>query len=121
MERITYERACKLLKKGKQVKCRISQKELVNVKDKNDLDAKKRLGSQGVQTFELYYEKPINQIPKNAIELTVDDAFELISKAKTICYVVEGKEEGVNSKMQLTALIRSSLVRGERPLMYWYV
>lgn len=121
MERITYEKACKLLKKGKQVICRISSKELVKVKDQNDLDVKRRLGSQGVQTFELYYEKPINKVPENAAELTVDDAFELVNDGQTICFIVDGKEEGINSKTQLTALIRSSLVRGEKPLMYWYV
>ena len=120
-EKITYEKACKLLKKGKQVKCRISSKEMVNIKDQSDLDIKKRLGSQGVQLFELYYEKPIKEVPDNAAELTVDDAFELINNGQTICFDVEGKEEGINNEVQLTTLIRSALVRGERPLMYWYV
>ena len=121
MERITYEKACKLVKKGKLVKCRINSRELVIVKDQNDLDAKKRLGKAKVQEFELYYDKPITQVPDNAIELTVDDAFELVNAAKTICYIANGKEESVKNTMQLSAVIRSANVRHEKPLMYWYV
>ena len=121
MERISYEKACKLLKKGKLVKCRINSRELVIVKDQNDLDVKKRLGKENVQGFELYYDKPIKQVPENAIELTVDDAFELVNAAKTICYIVNGREVAVKNSMYLNALIRSANVRHEQPLMYWYV
>ena len=121
MEKITYEKACKLLKEGKQVKCRISLKELVNVKDQNDLDNKKHLGKQNVQEFDLYYENIINEVPKNAIEITIDEAFELVNSDNIICCAINGKEEKIANIGLLSSIIRSAKVRREKPVMYWYV
>lgn len=121
MKKITYEQACKMISKGKSIKCRISKREEVIIKNKSDLDAKKLLKEQGVQEFELYENKENVEIPKNAMQVTIDEAFELVGEMELIYYKTEEGEEEIATGIELNQLVMSSRIRGEEPLLYWYV
>lgn len=121
MKKITYEQACKRISQGKTVICRITSRDEVIIKSKSDLDAKKLLYEQGAQDFELFDYKKDVKIPKDAMQVTIDEAFELIDKLELIYYNAEEGEEEITTKTELRQLIMSSRVRGEEPLLYWYV
>ena len=120
MKKITYEQACKLLEEKKEVKCRVSARQIIIIKDQNELDNKRRLAEQGVQGFELYKEKEKDIIPDGAMEISIDDAYDLLSKKEKVYSNLNG-EAAINGQTELNRMIMSSRVRGEKLLLYWYV
>lgn len=121
MKEITYAQACIMLEEGKHIKCRINSRDEVLIIDKADLDAKKLLSEKGIQTFKLYEEEISCEIPKDAIRLTIDEAFELMAKEELIYSNINGEEEEIIFVSELNQIIRAAKMRGREPILYWYV
>ena len=121
MKKITYEQACRSLKKGKSIKCRINLKETLLIKTKEDLDAKKMLYEEGIQGFELYENKESVRLPKGTEKLTIDEAVKEIAEGKNVYCKIEKHEEEIVSIPELTSKCRSLMIRGQEPVIYKYV
>lgn len=121
MKKITYEQACKLLTEGKNVRCRINSRETISIKNRSDLDTKRNLYIEGIQGFDLFEDEKHVNVSKNAYDLTIDEAYELLANHEIIYCKIDDEEEKVTNPTELSNLIRRFRVRNEEPLIYWYV
>lgn len=122
MKKITIEQAKKLLAEGKVVQCRISSRDVVPVRNEAKLEDLIRLKELGVQSADFFIEG-VQKLPKNAMEVSMEDAIDLIYKGE-IVYGRKLGEEDENDDEELTtrsALIqfyRSAMVNGSA-VLYW--
>ena len=117
-EKITYERAKRIIENGGDVKCKVSRDVFQAVDSVEKLDALKKLSS--VQEFELFYEISSDfTLPKGAIELSINDAFSVISLKNSINCIKNGEILEISSSDELTNVLRSAQIRKENIILYW--
>ena len=120
MKKITVEQAYKLLEDGKPVKAKISSRDVVVVKTTEKLRTFAKLKEEKVQELELF-EMKAKDLPENCIEISLDDAIDLLSKGENIYGRREDDEDlQLTSQNALIQYYRSAVLRGE-PVMYWQV
>ena len=120
MKKITEEKAKELLEKGIFVKCKISSRETVTVKDLVKLNSLLKLKAEGVQSCDIFL-KEEEEVPKDAIEISLEEAIRLIVEGEIVYgKKEEQEEEEITTRSALMQYYRSALLYG-KPLLYWYV
>lgn len=119
MKKITIDRARELLESGVYLKCRVSRELFETVDSIQKLEDLKRLST--VQMFDLYEVSSDYSLPSNALELSFDDAFDLVSSKYIINCIKEDEEFEISSTHQLIDVIRRAQIRRERLVLYWLI
>lgn len=123
MERITKERALELIAKGFWPKCEVSRDVFRVIHSEDELKYYENLAS--VQEFRLYgyTAKEIDdyQIPEEALEVSVDDAFNLLYDGDVVlCARVIGEKEILLSRLSdLNLFLRKYKSENIPFLLYW--
>lgn len=120
MRQITEKKAIQLLKEGHILKCKITARDIVPVKTESELRILLKLKAENVQMCEIFFEREKVRIPENAMEISLDDAIELVAKGEIVYGKKEDEEEEITTQAVLTQYYRSALLRGE-PVLYWYI
>lgn len=120
MKNISYNEAKNLIKSGITIKCLISRNE-VPIKSLNDLENKKHLADEKVQSFKLYYEPEKISIPANAIEISIDDAFLLLHEGEIVYTLKNNIEFPIKHSNELISHCRSYNIQGNPIVLYWYI
>ena len=84
MKKITESRAITLINQGIYPKCLVSRDLYEPVKSLKQLEHFKDLGMKKIQGFELFEDTPPVLLNDNAMNLNIDEAFELLSSKETI-------------------------------------
>lgn len=124
MKKIDEKRALELIAAGNFPKCKVSSRDKVPVTSPEALDRLKKLSIEAAQDFELYEETPLNlNLPKKAIELSLDDAFIALSKSEVIFAQRQGSENvtKLKSSVQLNQFYRSCKIWGDQFVLYQIV
>lgn len=119
MRKITEKKAIQLLREGNILKCKISARDIVPVKTESELRNLLRLKAENVQMCEIFFERKTVKIPENAMEISLDEAIQLLAEGE-IVYGKSEEEEEITTQNVLMQFYRSALLRGE-PVLYWYV
>lgn len=119
MRKITEKKAIQLLKEGHILKCQITARDIVPVKTESELRALLRLKAENVQMCEIFFEREKVKIPENAMEVSLDEAIQLIAEGE-IVYGKTEEEEEITTQVALIQYYRSAKLRGE-PMLYWYI
>lgn len=117
--RITYDEAKEKLQKGDWVYNQ-NGREVMILKTISDLERLKRLQENGILQIDLFIEE--FQIPEKAIEVSYEEAMELLGDYELIYYIDEnGHEDEINSITELRRIYISLKLRVKQPVLYWYV
>ena len=117
MRRVTENEAIRLIQSGITLKCKVSKDTFQPVKSLLDLNNLKNLAAAKVQSFELYEDSEIS-LPENAVKISVDEAFGLLSIMHIVYCLTSGEEKEVLSTAELANLIRQLKIRGENFVLY---
>lgn len=125
MKELSYEEALRILEKGKvAVQCQLSNREddTTVVRDVSRMKYLNNLKEEGIyKVFKIF---PIRQkkerTPKDALELSFDEAYAAVARGELVFYKDDGEEEEVNSTATLVSVRRSFDMRGKTLLLYWY-
>lgn len=119
MRKITEERARNLLENGKTIKCKISARDVIPVKDISKLNSLIKLKDEGVQLCEIFFEGEV-KIPENAMEISLEDAMRLIAEGEIVYGKRKEEDEELTTQNVLMQFYRSAILDGE-PVLYWIV
>lgn len=120
MKKISEKRAREILEGGGYLKCRVSRELFETVDSIQKLEDLKILST--VQMFDLYEVSSEYSLPDNAIEVSFDDAFDLVSSKYIInCIKEEDEPFEISSTHQLIDTIRRAQIRRERLVLYWLI
>lgn len=117
--KITEKEAIQLLKEGNVLKCKISARDIIPVKTESELRRLLKLKAENVQMCEIFFEREEVKIPENAMEISLDEAIQLIAEGE-IVYGRAEEEEEITTQNLLMQFYRSASLRGE-PVLYWYI
>lgn len=123
---LTIEQALAVIKRGETVECQFNKREDEGeiVRTENRLQYLYNLSKSGIQLCKIYSmlnsEEEEKKLPENVIEITFDEAYELVYHEGTVYYMEEGKEEEISTIKKLMELKRMSKVEGRKLLLYWH-
>lgn len=116
---ITYGEAERMLRNGEWVQCSVNSRDLETVKTVSDLERMQHLKEEGILRMELYIEEI--QVPEGAMQVSYDEAEELIRDCELVYYFKDEKEEEINNLVDLNKVYRALKIRVKEPVLYWYV
>lgn len=120
---LTYEQALQMLKRGEAVTCQLSNRvdDTEVVRDVSRLNYLHDLSKEGTQMCKLY-RIPQNKakIREGAIEVSFDEAYEMLHSGELIYYKENGEEEEITTIPELMNLRRNYELHGKNLLLYWY-
>lgn len=119
MKKITESRAIALINQGIYPKCLVSRDLYQPVKSLKQLEHFKDLGMKKIQGFELFEDAPPVLLNDNAMNINIDEAFELLSSKETIHCVRNEIDTEITTINELRNVINSCNVRGDKFLLYW--
>lgn len=123
MKELSLEKALKMLEEGKAVECQVSyredDREVVLTKER--LEYLHNLSQQGVQMCKIFEkaQEKVN-IPEDSIEMSFDEAYEMVQAGDLVYYQNEGEEEEIISTSELINLRRNFTMRGKDLFLYWH-
>ena len=121
MKKISYNEALSLLKHGIFPKCEVSRDLLKPVKSEQELKNFSELSSVQKCQFYGYEQEDIKsfKVPNNGIELSVNDATEMLASGDTIYARVIGEnEQSLNNLNSFVAFLRKCNINGDNFLLY---
>ena len=121
MKKITVDEALSQLKHGFFPKCEVSRDLLIPVKSERELQNFIAKSSTQKCQFYGYEQKDIKnfKVPNNGIELSVDDATEMLVKGETIYARVMGEnEQNFNNLNSFVTFLRKCNINGDNFLLY---
>lgn len=123
MKEISYEKAKALIEKGEAVKCQTTNRvdQFTMVHDLSKLNYLYELGKNKVQLCIFYPVKTKNNISEESIEISFDEAYNMLNAGYVVFYEDEaGGEETINDVAELISIRRSKESRGEKLLLRWH-
>ena len=118
MKRITESQAIKMIPNDVYPKCKVSRGVFETVDSIKKLNFLKKLSE--VQSFELYEDTTDSvSLPKDAMKLSIDDAFDLIASHAVVHCIKYGKDSEISNLNELREIIRSCQIRGDQFVLYW--
>lgn len=120
---LTYEQALQMLKRGKAVTCQLSNREddTEVVREVSRLNYLYNLSKEGTQMCKIYRIPHSKiKIPENAIEVSFDEAYEMVHSGELIYYKEDGEEEEITTITELMDIRRKYELQGQNLLLYWY-
>lgn len=123
MKEISLKRAKDLIEKGEPVKCQTGNRvdQFTMVHDVSKLNYLYELSKNKVQLCLLYQVETKKHISEDSIEISFDEAFDMLCDGNVVFYEDEaGGEETINDVPELISLRRAKESRGEELLLRWH-
>ena len=121
MKKISYNEALSLLKHGIFPKCEVSRDLLKPVKSEQELKNFSELSSVQKCQFYGYEQEDIKsfKVPDNGLELSVNEATDMLASGDTIYARVIGEnEQSLNNLNSFVAFLRKCNINGDNFLLY---
>ncbi|MFR2534317.1 MAG: hypothetical protein ACLTEH_03980 [Clostridia bacterium] len=116
---ITCEEARKMLLNGNWVLAE-NGREIMVIKTFSELQRLEQLKENEIIQLKLFVE--ITEIPIEAMQVSYEEAMELLGAYELVYYINEnGEEDEINSLTELERVYRGLSVRFQNPVLYWYV
>ena len=120
---LKYEQALQMLKRGEAVTCQLSNREddTEVVREVSRLNYLYSLSKEGTQICKIY-RIPHSKIKlrENEIEVSFDEAYEMVHSGELIYYKEDGEEEEITTIQELMDIRRKYELQGQNLLLYWY-
>ena len=120
---LKYEEALKVLERGNAVKCQFSSREddIEVVRKKDRLDYLYNLGKERTQLCKIYSVSESRiKVPENALEISFDEAYEMLYAGNLVYYKENGKEEEITTPTELITIRRKFERSGKKLVLYWH-
>ena len=120
---LDYEEALQVLKRGESVICQLSNREdnTETVHSEDRLSYLHNLSKRGTQMCKIYRIPQVKiDIPNDAIEISFDEAYEMVAKGELVYYKEDGEEEEITTIAELISIRKKYELRGYVLLLYWH-
>lgn len=120
---LKYEEALKALERGNAVKCQLSSREedIEIVRKKDRLDYLYNLAKAETQLCKMYLvSKSKTKIPENALEISFDEAYEMVYARNSVYYKENDMEEEITTPAELINIRRKFERSGKNLVLYWH-
>lgn len=120
---LKFEEALNVLEGGNAVICQLSSREdnTEVVRKKDRLEYLYNLSKEGIQLCKMYLvSDPKAKVPENAIEMSFDEAYEMVHAGNLVYYKEDGREGEITTVTELIGTRRRFERSGKKLVLYWY-
>lgn len=119
MKKLNKEQALETIRNGKTIVVKTSSRDTECVRTKDRLESLERLfNMKAIEAFELYLPNDVKVDENKAIEVSLEEAMDLLQKGELIYGVRDKEEEEINNEAVLISFYRRARVSG-KPVLIW--
>lgn len=119
MKKLNKEQALETIRNGGNIVVKTSSRDTECVRTEDRLESLERLfNMKAIEAFELYLPNDVKVDDNKAIEVSLEEAMDLLQKGELIYGVRDKEEEEINNEAVLISFYRRARVSG-KPVLIW--